>query len=87
MQAVTWRGMVTKLMLAVYDTEQAIQRRRTESWEMNVMLIDVSGLWTVQSCRRPVQKLTLPLRNATHAGRALPRGLGDACQARSQGKD
>lgn len=43
-EVITWRGMMTKLMTAVYEAEQAIQRRRTESWEMNAMMIDVSQI-------------------------------------------
>ncbi|GAA6009996.1 hypothetical protein JCM10207_007511 [Rhodosporidiobolus poonsookiae] len=37
---VTWRGMLTKLMLAVYEAENVAQGRRGDGWEMNAMLVD-----------------------------------------------
>ncbi|SGZ12437.1 BQ5605_C028g10505 [Microbotryum silenes-dioicae] len=42
---ITWRGMITKLLLAVYEVEAAhndaanSRRTRAEGWEMNVMLL------------------------------------------------
>lgn len=41
----TWRGMMTKLLLAVYEVESAANRGgggRAEGWEMNAMVLDVS---------------------------------------------
>ncbi|GAA6028825.1 hypothetical protein JCM8097_007413 [Rhodosporidiobolus ruineniae] len=40
LNAVTWRGMLTKLMLGVYETENVAQGRRGDGWEMNAMLVD-----------------------------------------------
>ncbi|GAA6015653.1 hypothetical protein JCM11491_007185 [Sporobolomyces phaffii] len=37
---ITWRGMMTKLMLAVYETENASRGMRADGWEMNAMLVD-----------------------------------------------
>ncbi|GAA5948851.1 hypothetical protein JCM3765_003926 [Sporobolomyces pararoseus] len=37
---ITWRGMMTKLMLAVYEMENASKGMRADGWEMNAMLID-----------------------------------------------
>ncbi|GAA5884751.1 hypothetical protein JCM16303_005259 [Sporobolomyces ruberrimus] len=37
---ITWRGMITKLMLAVYETENASRGMRADGWEMNAMLVD-----------------------------------------------
>ncbi|GAA6061531.1 hypothetical protein JCM10212_004521 [Sporobolomyces blumeae] len=41
---ITWRGMMTKLMLAVYEAEAAASRagasQRAEGWEMNAMLVE-----------------------------------------------
>ncbi|GAA5991864.1 hypothetical protein JCM5350_002731 [Sporobolomyces pararoseus] len=37
---ITWRGMMTKLMLAVYEVENASRGMRADGWEMNAMLID-----------------------------------------------
>ncbi|GAA5896020.1 uncharacterized protein JCM6883_001689 [Sporobolomyces salmoneus] len=37
---ITWRGMMTKLNLAVYETENASRGMRADGWEMNAMLID-----------------------------------------------
>lgn len=39
-QVVTWRGMMTKLMLAVYEVEGA-SRGRADGWQMNAMVVDV----------------------------------------------
>ncbi|SCV73445.1 BQ2448_7371 [Microbotryum intermedium] len=42
---ITWRGMITKLLLAVYQVQEAhtdathSKRTRAEGWEMNVMLM------------------------------------------------
>ncbi|KAK4701024.1 RAT1-interacting protein, partial [Phenoliferia sp. Uapishka_3] len=36
---ITWRGMMTKLMLAVYEVEGASQGR-ADGWELNAMMID-----------------------------------------------
>lgn len=38
---ITWRGMMTKLMLAVYEVEGA-SRGRADGWELNAMVVDVS---------------------------------------------
>ncbi|SCZ95270.1 BZ3500_MvSof-1268-A1-R1_Chr11-2g03396 [Microbotryum saponariae] len=59
---ITWRGMITKLLLAVYEVEAAhndaanSRRTRAEGWEMNLMLLGVgSGMrhqesdWTCNS--------------------------------------
>lgn len=43
---ITWRGMMTKLMLAVYEAENAAKGRRVDGWEMNAMVLDVR-------CARP----------------------------------
>ncbi|KAK4335761.1 Decapping nuclease, partial [Rhodotorula toruloides] len=37
---ITWRGMMTKLMLAVYEAENAAMGRRVDGWEMNAMVLD-----------------------------------------------
>ncbi|GAA5864828.1 hypothetical protein JCM8547_009244 [Rhodosporidiobolus lusitaniae] len=37
---ITWRGMITKLMLAVYEADNVSQGRRGDGWEMNAMLVD-----------------------------------------------
>ncbi|GAA5920289.1 hypothetical protein JCM1841_003025 [Sporobolomyces salmonicolor] len=37
---ITWRGMMTKLMLAVYETESASRGARADGWEMNAMVVD-----------------------------------------------
>ncbi|GAA5926765.1 uncharacterized protein JCM15063_000364 [Sporobolomyces koalae] len=37
---ITWRGMMTKLMLAMYEAESASKGMRADGWEMNAMLID-----------------------------------------------
>ncbi|BGP33246.1 decapping endonuclease targeting mRNA [Rhodotorula toruloides] len=37
---ITWRGMMTKLMLAVYEAENAAKGRRVDGWEMNAMVLD-----------------------------------------------
>ncbi|GAA5933211.1 hypothetical protein JCM10213_001222 [Rhodosporidiobolus nylandii] len=37
---VTWRGMLTKLMLAVYEVDSVDQGRRGDGWEMNAMVVD-----------------------------------------------
>ncbi|GAA5827356.1 hypothetical protein JCM11251_003779 [Rhodosporidiobolus azoricus] len=37
---ITWRGMLTKLMLAVYECENVSQGRRGDGWEMNAMVVD-----------------------------------------------
>ncbi|GAA5889479.1 hypothetical protein JCM6882_007046 [Rhodosporidiobolus microsporus] len=37
---VTWRGMLTKLMVAVYECESVSQGRRGDGWEMNAMVVD-----------------------------------------------
>ncbi|GAA5843549.1 hypothetical protein JCM5353_005452 [Sporobolomyces roseus] len=37
---ITWRGMMTKLMLAVYEMEDFSRGMRADGWEMNAMLID-----------------------------------------------
>lgn len=40
---ITWRGMMSKLLLAVYEVESASNRGgRADGWEMNGMVIDVS---------------------------------------------
>ncbi|KAL8276920.1 hypothetical protein RQP46_010648 [Phenoliferia psychrophenolica] len=36
---ITWRGMMTKLMLAVYEVEGA-SRGRADGWELNAMIVD-----------------------------------------------
>jgi hypothetical protein len=38
---VTWRGMLTKLMCAVYEADNVEQGRRGDGWEMNAMVVDV----------------------------------------------
>lgn len=38
---ITWRGMLTKLLLAVYEAENVANGRRADGWDMNAMLIDV----------------------------------------------
>lgn len=38
---ITWRGMLTKLMLAVYEADNVEQGRRGDGWEMNAMVVDV----------------------------------------------
>lgn len=58
----TWRGMMTKLLLAVYEVESAATRGggRAEGWEMNAMMLDVSS-------RRPsVIDVKLLTRAAAH---------------------
>jgi len=44
---ITWRGMMTKLMLAVYEMENVSRGMRADGWEMNAMLIDVSSSFSV----------------------------------------
>lgn len=39
---ITWRGMMTKLLLAVYEAESASSSGRAEGWQMNAMMVDVS---------------------------------------------
>jgi len=38
---ITWRGMMTKLMLAVYEVDNVATGRRGDGWEMNAMVVDV----------------------------------------------
>lgn len=38
---ITWRGMMSKLLLAVYEAEGVSRGNRSEGWEMNAMVIDV----------------------------------------------
>lgn len=38
---ITWRGMLTKLMLAVYEADNVANGRRADGWEMNAMVVDV----------------------------------------------
>ena len=69
---------MTKLMTAVYEAEQAIQKRRTESWEMNAMMVDVSPFLPPAFPVLTSQGLALgaDAPDATHSGsaRALLRG-------------
>lgn len=37
----TWRGMLTKLMLAVHEVDNLASGRRGDGWEMNAMVVDV----------------------------------------------
>ena len=39
---ITWRGMLTKLLLAVYEADNVNNGRRADGWDMNAMLVDVS---------------------------------------------
>lgn len=73
---ITWRGMMTKLMLAVYEAEGA-SRGRADGWEMNAMVVDVC------SCLR------LSRWGDTHnwmdVGHAVPRGSKITSQDRTEG--
>lgn len=39
---ITWRGMLTKLLLAVYEADNLNNGKRADGWDMNAMLVDVS---------------------------------------------
>lgn len=39
---ITWRGLLTKLLLAVYEADNVNNGRRADGWDMNAMLVEVS---------------------------------------------
>jgi RAT1-interacting protein len=43
---ITWRGMMTKLLLAVYEVEGASRGTRADSFQMTAMVLDVRGVWS-----------------------------------------
>ncbi|KAI5475564.1 RAI1-like domain containing protein [Pseudohyphozyma bogoriensis] len=50
---ITWRGMLTKLMLAVYELENKVQGRRADGWEMNAMIVD--GVLYLEDANSPAK--------------------------------
>lgn len=41
---ITWRGMMTKLLLAVYEVDSAARGNRADGFQMNAMVLGVSTL-------------------------------------------
>ncbi|GAA5987321.1 hypothetical protein JCM10908_001908 [Rhodotorula pacifica] len=71
---ITWRGMLTKLMLAVYECENvATLGRRADGWEMNAMLVD-DCLYLEES--NPPSKLASKSASEQSGSNALPSYYG-----------
>ncbi|GJN90006.1 hypothetical protein Rhopal_003001-T1 [Rhodotorula paludigena] len=68
---ITWRGMLTKLMLAVYEADNVANGRRADGWEMNAMVVD-GCLYLEES--NPPAKLTA--KSASELSNALPSYYG-----------
>jgi hypothetical protein len=64
----TWRGMMSKLLLSCYDVESARQPRggRSNPWEMNAMVVDVT------STSLPNSFVDVADSSIQHLGNALP---------------
>ncbi|BGP56353.1 decapping endonuclease targeting mRNA [Rhodotorula sphaerocarpa] len=70
---ITWRGMLTKLMLAVYECENVANGRRADGWEMNAMLVE-DCLYLEESS--PPAKLAAKSASERSGAGALPSYYG-----------
>ncbi|BGP41226.1 decapping endonuclease targeting mRNA [Rhodotorula kratochvilovae] len=68
---ITWRGMMTKLMLAVYEVDNAASARRGDGWEMNAMIVD--GCLYLEESNPPSK---LAAKSASESSNALPSYYG-----------
>ncbi|GAA5822437.1 hypothetical protein JCM3770_000270 [Rhodotorula araucariae] len=68
---ITWRGMMTKLMLAVYEVDNAASGRRGDGWEMNAMVVD--GCLYLEESNPPSK---LAAKAASESSNALPSYYG-----------
>ncbi|GAA5867011.1 hypothetical protein JCM3774_003755 [Rhodotorula dairenensis] len=77
---ITWRGMLTKLLLAVYESENVANGRRADGWDMNAMLVD-DCLYLEES--NPPAKLAAKTASERSGPGALPSYYGYAFEAYS----
>ncbi|BGP25699.1 decapping endonuclease targeting mRNA [Rhodotorula toruloides] len=68
---ITWRGMMTKLMLAVYEADNAAKGRRVDGWEMNAMVLD--GCLYLEESNPPAK---LAAKSASESSNALASYYG-----------
>ncbi|GAA5839329.1 hypothetical protein JCM9279_005907 [Rhodotorula babjevae] len=68
---ITWRGMMTKLMLAVYEVDNLASGRRGDGWEMNAMVVD--GCLYLEESNPPAK---LAAKSASESSNALPSYYG-----------
>ncbi|GAA5908067.1 hypothetical protein JCM8208_003677 [Rhodotorula glutinis] len=68
---ITWRGMMTKLMLAVYEVDNVASGRRGDGWEMNAMVVD--GCLYLEESNPPAK---LAAKSASESSNALPSYYG-----------
>ncbi|TNY24309.1 RAI1-domain-containing protein [Rhodotorula diobovata] len=67
----TWRGMLTKLMLAVHEVDNLASGRRGDGWEMNAMVVD--GCLYLEESNPPSK---LAAKTASESRNALPSYYG-----------
>ncbi|KAM0748120.1 RAI1-domain-containing protein [Meredithblackwellia eburnea MCA 4105] len=72
---VTWRGMITKFMLAAYEFESA-NRGRADGWEMNAMVID--GTLYLEEAKSPAK---IAAKSASESSYKLQSYYGYAFEA------